>query len=551
MANNNDGWEDVPEGDAGWEDVPSDAVPSNGMQDNPNSYVPTLGDFLTKGLMGLGENPGQGADFPLREVPSAGVRSLVMGRSYGQGVANPESVPTFSSIANNPMLQSFLKSKNPELARQIKTAGMGADFATNPFDVLTSSGLIERSPSILGKVLDNVKGMEFSLPKMLGPKAPKASQLDESLAIIKNQQTSIDDALKFKTSLVDDYVASEKARTSASELLAKSEASQKVAKLSEKKRLIADEQAIRTQDELALQASNKLNEAFGADYEAALGGETIPKEDYASKLKSYLENRGVIDGNGELYPGINPNSPEVAVYGLYKKHVTPEGVIDFGVTELPLKQLDQEIKGVMKSHKSGDHALTDLRMEFAPYLKKGNVVRAKYVQDYKARNAIFDTFKPFSRRGPEDVKTGIGIFENLAHEDPSKIFPQNRRMMDFLKKWVGEDPSSSVVSLGQEIKGINESLAQTSFKNKVDLATLVEQMKAKKAKDSIDAATGKMALNEVEKRVSSLKDLTSAKESVIGKRKKVALIGSGMVGSAALGAGVTRLIGSSIDALRE
>ena len=267
---------------------------------------------------------------------------------------------------------------------------------------------------------------------------------------------------------------------------------------------------------------------------AALGKETIPKEDYAITLKSYLENRGVIDGNGELYPGVNLNTPEGAVYGLYKKHVTPEGVIDFGVPEIPLIQLDKEIKGILRKFKSGDHALTDLRMEFSPYLKKGNVVRAKYVQDYKARNAIFDTFKTFGRRGPEDVKTGIGVFENLANEDPSKIFPQNRRMMDFLKKWAGEDPSAPVVSLGKEIKGINESVAQTSFKHKVDLGTLVEKMNAKKAKDAIDAATRKMELAEVEKRVSTLKELQSAKEakveSIKGKLKTGAsLVGAGLV----------------------
>jgi len=88
-------------------------------------------------------------------VPSAAIRSTIMGRGYTEGAVSPEEVPTFQDTAldlyynradassQNAIADEVLNMQSPfgfsmkELGGFVaSTAGLGLDIATNPFDML-------------------------------------------------------------------------------------------------------------------------------------------------------------------------------------------------------------------------------------------------------------------------------------------------------------------------------------------------------------------------------------------------------------------------------
>ena len=134
------------------------------MQENHNSYTPTLGDFLSKGFLGIGENAGIALNFPLREVPSAGVRALVRGKGidgYLNAIQNPNSEESFTSQFTKDNNDSIRGLFAGPIGSPRATSGALADFVTNPFDLLGAIIGTDTAGNVGAKILKEFSGSKL------------------------------------------------------------------------------------------------------------------------------------------------------------------------------------------------------------------------------------------------------------------------------------------------------------------------------------------------------------------------------------------------------
>lgn len=515
----------------------------------------------------------------LSEKAQAIVRSKLIGEEVkDESPASYESKPTLASeagkvamqgasgllldipkIGDKPIAELFAghPGSSIDLGMRIRDAVESKDLSKIKQDTLNSKYGFPVPPEPetgVGKVLGiaaNLAGnyvsggaIEKSLRQSFNLKYPKPEQVEEAMKTVENNVKQMVEQNRASFSEAKD-------RANTTKLFRDIQNNDRISKLELGKRLLADKKAVDVQDRLALKASKELGAKFGLEYEAKAAGKTVSLDDVQEGLGNVLKRSGIIDEAGEKIPGMNISPAQQKVYKMYEaiKSGADKGEMildDIKIGEnrtLPLDKFDRSLKQILvrgKQYGQGDHILTDLRYEFSDKIAELREVGKKFAQDFKARNAIFDTFKPFGKRGETDVKAGIGLFENLAAEDPAQVFPQNRRMMEFLKKYGGEDPSEPIRKLGGEIKGIKLGSAEEDMKTMFSL----DEMASKISRSEQDAISRAMDMKD---RMGKLLEVSVKKRDIAEKIKKTAIYAGTALGAASLGATATGLVKKVID----
>jgi len=343
-------------------------------------------------------------------------------------------------------------------------------------------------------------------------KLPKPEQVDQA---IRQVDENIGNLVKSNS----EAISREAERIKTTKLFRDIKVNDEIGQLELQKRTLADQQAVRVQSRIAVKASQELGKKFGSEYESAMNGKYVTLDDYQEALGNVLKKYGIIDETGAIDPNINLSPSQKKVLNLYNAVLEkrPNDVVQFDVEKMPLAEVDKNLKSVLirgKQYGSGDHILTDLRYEFSDKVAELRKIGSKFAQDFKDRNAVFDTFKPFGRRGEADVKTAIGVIENLASENPASVYPQNQRMMDFLKKYAGEDPSHPVKEVGKKIVGIKKSTANDDLQAMYSFDEMASRIKASEAQALTRAEQMKAGLGELFERAKIKEASDAAKKSV-------------------------------------
>lgn len=414
-----------------------------------------------------------------------------------------------ASKLNQPTLNSkFGFPVPPEPETNVgKILGLGANLA---------------GQAITGRIIANAMRTSLNL------KLPKSSNIEDAIRQVETNTKNLVETNQATLSREAD-------RMKTTKLFRDIKNNETLSAYEVEKRVLADKQAIKVQDRLALKASKELGNKFGEEYQAAANGKYITLDDYQESLEGVLRKYGIIDDAGEANPNANLSTSQQKVLNLYNdlKSKRPNDVIQFDVEKMPLTELDRNLKSVLvrgKQYGSGDHILTDLRYEFSDKVADLRKIGSKYAQDFKDRNAVFDVFKPFGRRGEADVKSGISLFENLASEDPSKVYPQNQRMMEFISKYAGEDPSAPVKAVGGKIKSLKLSSAEDDLRSKFSF----DELESRITNSTMRAME---RAEDMKVRLSQLKETAIQKEAKDALKKKIAVYAGSAAAGTVAGAG--------------
>ena len=251
---------------------------------------------------------------------------------------------------------------------------------------------------------------------------------------------------------------------------------------------------------LGVKASKELGKAFETEYKK-FSGEKVPVDDVAEVLGTTLEQYGIIDGKGDLIPDAAINESQAKVLNLYNKFKAGEenGVIQLDLKKISLGELDKNLKSILttgKQYGSGEHILTDLRYNMSNIVAPLRKVGAEFAPDFQLRNSVYDKFNIFNRigfrRGVGDQTSGMGVLDNLSHKDPASVLPQNERMMDFIKRYTGKDPSEPVKAVSRKMKDIEMESKARDIKSQFMMSDLdrkifkTERESTIKSKEMID-----------------------------------------------------------------
>jgi hypothetical protein len=492
---------------------------SETFTDEPEKSKPTIAGEAMK-IAGQGAS---GLAFDLPNIGNKPISELIAGqvganleKGYMMGLDRMD-------IAKRILLAGPSGVITKEVAQETLHTKMG--FPVPPEPETRIGKILGLGANYIGQAIAYGKASEVSRPSQ-NLKIPKPNQVTDAI----NQVDKNVDAMARVNS---ETLSRENDRIKTTQLFDKIKDNDSVSKLEVQRRTVADEQAVYVQERLAVKASKALGEKFAEEYHAKANGKYLSVEDYEESLSNVLKSKGIIDESGQINQYKNLSPSEQKVLNLYEesKSKTPNDVIQMDVQKIPLTEVDSRLKSVLsrgKQYGSGDHILTELRYEFSDKVAELREVGKKFAQDFKDRNAVWDTFKPFGRRGEADVKTGIGIFENLAHENPANVYPQNQRMMDFIKKYAGEDPSEPVKKLSGEIKGIKTSAQNKEMQSMFSF----DELKSRIQNSEIKALN---RAGEMKRSLGNLFELAKKKESELDMKKRIALE---LVGLTALSEGV-------------
>lgn len=414
--------------------------------------------------------------------PSLKSESLKVGLQFAsglsQGAIDPGIKPFAETVAGIPGSSAELGSLMlSDMPNRIKNAALSGP---NAFKIPEQETLHERTgfPVLpqpetgLGKALGlaaniagNVAGFSVvaSALKIKPLKLPSSAQVEDSIVKLESNIGEM-------TAGNNNIIKVGKSRATSDNILRNTAKAEQLEALELQKRTLADKAAVKIQTKEAMKASKKLGDEFGVEYEEAAAGKKILIDDYQAGLEETLMEAGILDDAGKLIQNVPISPSERKVLDLYGQVKTRKGGkvihLDADVQEMDLITLDKNLKTVLVNNKQfgpGDHILSILRQKFSETVSGLRDVGRKFGQDFRDRNAVFAVFKPFSRKGTADVKQGIGVLENLASENPANVFPQNERIMSFMKKFTGSDPSDEVKSVGATIRNVNSqaNLANT------------------------------------------------------------------------------------------
>lgn len=128
------------------------------------------------------ERPQYNALGKIFEVPGAAVRSALMGKGFTPGAINPQDVPKFQDIATNkmnefiankasripnPMARNLAVGVGTGLANTASMAGMAADYATNPGEILTSLAATKAGQLLSKTTAGKALGRFLSRPRRI------------------------------------------------------------------------------------------------------------------------------------------------------------------------------------------------------------------------------------------------------------------------------------------------------------------------------------------------------------------------------------------------
>lgn len=328
-----------------------------------------------------------------------------------------------------------------------------------------------------GAVVDKIVGKFFT------PTAKLPTSLEAQGAIDKVTQSADDIVSKSK-----EYLDTTKQRASTSASFKSVEDKIRINDLEIEKTRIADQQSRFVQEELAQKASSNLNKAYAKKYLEAAAGKTASVDDVSEGLQEVLQDHKVLDESGNLLVKEGDlTKPQRMVYDMYKDYSSKlkSSILDESgnaITKsnekISLLDFDRDLKSNLargKQYGSEDHIMTDVRRAMADKVAELRGVGAEFADDFQYRNATFDKFKPYQtragyRRGDADVKTGMDLLKNLAHEDTAQVLPQNERIMGFIQKYTGVDPSEPVKQIGSQIKSILINAQEEALKMQYSLA---------------------------------------------------------------------------------
>ena len=371
-------------------------------------------------------------------------------------------------------------------------------------------------------------------PASYNLKYPSSSQIEKA---IKQMDENVG---KMHTEN-ENILSTERARTETSKLFRNIKNNEDISSLEVQRRTVADQQAIRVQKELGGRASKKLGEAFFEEYSEAGKDQYVTHDNYREGLESVLQKSGVVDEAGELIDGgVDPNSPTGKILKLYQdaKNKYSNDVYSLNSDgkmikpSMPLLELDKNLKSVLiqgKQYGSADRVMTDLRYEFSQKVAPLRKIGKKYASDFQLRNSVFDNFNIYNRmgfrRGTGNERTGIGVLENISHENPASVYPQNKRMMEFLRKYAGEDPSEPLKNIRARITSIKTGAENEDLQSKFRFDEMESRIKTSEAVALQRAEQVKADMLKLMDRA-KLKEATGMRNKIIGTTVAYAAAGS-------------------------
>lgn len=319
-------------------------------------------------------------------------------------------------------------------------------------------------------------------PTKIGVTFPTSSQVDEASSLVDDNLANLKRVNGEQQFRLSDEINTTKIKNKIIE-------SNKLSKLENQKSNTAYSQAEAIHGDpvearggdvgLGLKASKNLNKAYWAEAEPLMKKELFV-EDIRDGIKTTLQKSGVVDGSGNPIPNAEMSPDHTKLLNFYNSLAEKEtpGVINAlgDVRKITAGELKGKLESSFGKTSGGSNLVRDTWAEAAQYVDEIKDLNAKYVTDYQARNGVFDKFNIFNklgwRKGDVSLKSGSDLLKNLAHEDASQINRDSLKLMDFIKKYTGVDPSEPVVSIGNDIKGINQTAASRDISDKIRMQNL-------------------------------------------------------------------------------
>lgn len=388
-----------------------------------------------------------------------------------------------------------------------KILGLGAEVVGG----LAVSGLTEK---------------RINTPKL--KKLPSVEKIDDAM-------TAVESNIKTRLAQRETELKEATTRTSFQETLENINDSKEISRLSNDMADTAYAQAEAVHGKpgdigLGVKASKNLNKAYWKDAEPYFNKQ-VAVEDVAEGVRTSLQRAGILDGKGDLIPGADISPQHAKALKFYDSlgSKDPEGVVDFGVKNVKKMKVGDLKKNLETSFGKGhgsDTLVNEVFQNVGEYVDELKKVNMKYVTDYQARNAVYDKFNIFNRmgwrRGDVSLNGSAKLLENLASKDPASVNRDSIKLMDFLKRYTGEDPSMPVKGVSKSIQNVELMAEERKFRNMNNLDRM-----AQKIVD--DANKSKANASMINQNLSSMREYVANKEGFI-KRIKDAGIGLVKIG---------------------
>lgn len=279
---------------------------------------------------------------------------------------------------------------------------------------------------------------------------------------------------------------------------------------------------------LGLKASKNLNKAYWKRAEPYFNQE-IHMDDAIDSVKSYLQKTGVVDVDGRPIPNIEIHQDQAKALKLYKelKPFDDVGEVQFNPKKIKVGDLKKQMDGVFGKGYGAENIKNEIFQSVTSYVKGLKEVNKEFVTDYQARNGVFDKFNIFNRigwrKGDVGLNSGSEVLKNVANENPAAINRDNLKLMDFIKKYTGEDPSLPVKKVSGDIVGVKNNAMARQTKSMYEISALETKIRNNQARSMQNAQRMISSLNEIEAIVKRQEGIKAAiKGAVIGGAKIMA-----------------------------
>lgn len=388
---------------------------------------------------------------------------------------------------------------------------------------------------------------EGSLSPSSNVKLPKVEQINSAMAKIDQNVSTIKDTNAENLFRTQDGIDT-------NNITQKIKDTETLSKLETDKTKLADSVAREIQGKpgekgLAVKASQKLGQDYYKEY-SKYSSKPVHMDDVQDGTSQLLQQYGIIDGKGEMVPDAKINEPQAKVLEFYKelKSNEADGKTPKYGKSITAGELDSKFKDVLgkgRQYGSEEHILTDFRYIISDFLpEEMKAVKTQFAPDFQLRNAAYDRFHVFDRigfrRGSGDQTSGTNLLHNVSHEDPAMIDPHNERIMDFLKRYGGKDPSEPVKQVGKQIVNVKQAAQTRAIGSQVLLQNMKRDIFNTNLKAEQSAAELKDGLDR-------LKVSAQIKEAKDLKAKNIKTYAATAAGTLGIGHLATGLIKKVID----
>lgn len=436
-------------------------------------------------MANIGFDPGMFIGKHVNQIPASALRSLIQGTGYTQGAMNPESVPSFADVFSEGSGESPVGLVGPGLAPR-QTAGLIADFATSPFDLLTAVLGASKTQQAL-KSLSEIK--MGGIPKNLGPSLPHSAEVESAIDTVKTKFNKLSSFYK-NTNDIGNSVIDESAKTAVIPI------ENRIIEKQNNLKNTAYAVAKKFRDEYFPRFNKNLTEDFGKAWGEVVNNVEIERSDIMDATSKFAQDSGLYNKAQYSPETLQPVERKILDYigGLRDR------LNSGSVSRMRLSDLSDGFESILRGEYGKQWKtpiLDDFRKSFidlagdAKYSEMKDV-KAKFKPLYRFREDMRPLFG--SKKGDILPESAVKLFENYALDKSSA---SKNALLKKITSEFGDNSIDAITKLSSELSDLSNSKNSVLSNAEIDKTSFNSRVLAKVANATSDKEQSSKMLSDL------------------------------------------------------